>query len=133
MEIKPDTSRVLMSDVLKGTIPELEDEIAKDPISGKHVIAIAHRVVAGKADGLVGILRGVLFGKDPEIAFRIELNDAMDIVDAPQLHFNGFEFHHGERIIKMPGPFLVEAARIDDISAQDQMCTLSLHLKRPAR
>jgi hypothetical protein len=134
MELKTDPSRVLMSDVLKGQVPELEGEAGLDPVSGKHVIVVAEKVTNGsKKEGLVGILRSVLFDVEPEIEFRIDLTEALNIVEAQRLAFGGFELHHEARVIPMPGPFVVKACRIDDISAQDQLCTISLHLKKQPR
>lgn len=132
MEMKADPTQVLMSDVLRGSVPELEGETAP---AANHVVVIADRITNGgtKRDALVGVLRGILFDVDPEIEFRIALEEAMNIVQAPGLSFGGFELHHGERIIPMPGPFVVKAARIDDINVPDQLCTLSLHLKKQAR
>lgn len=130
MEMKADPSHVLMSDVLKGQVPELEGEAPADPFRGKHVVVVAEKIVAGKREGMVGILRGILFDKDPEIDFRVDLVEALNIVEANQLAFGGFELHHEERVIRIPGPFIVKAARIDDISVPDQLCTLSLGLLR---
>lgn len=134
LHVRPDTSRILMSDELRGTVPDLEEEVPEDPNAGQHVVVIAHRRVMEQIDPIVGILRSVLLnGIEPKIEFRVQMKDAMDIVDTPGVSFDGFELHHGERIIKVPGPYIVTAAQIDDISPPDQMCTLGLHLKKPAR
>ncbi len=130
MEMKPDTSHVLMSETLRGNVPELEDTEHVDVPRGKHVIVIAEKVVGPTTTGLIGILRGVLFDVEPEIEIRIELKEALDVIEANNLLFKRFELHHEERIVNIPGPFKVKAARIDDISAQDQLCTISLHLKK---
>jgi len=134
LHLHPNNASILMSDTLKGNVPVLEDEPAPpDPLENQHVVVIAAKRVGSQVDAIVGILRGVLFDVDPEIEFRIQLSEAMDIIEAPGISFDGFELHHGERIINMGGPYLVKAARIDDISSKDQMCTLGLHLKKPAR
>ena len=134
--IKPATERVLMSDVLRGQVPEIEDDQPIEPaIAGEGVIVIAHKLTGGatKEEGMVGILRGIHLGKEPEIEFRVELKEALDVIEAKGLSFPMFELHHGERIIQIPGPFIVEAARLDEIMIAEQMCTLGLHLKKPAR
>ena len=137
-EIKAETSRVLMSDVLKGRVPEdLEDEAvagAVDVLEKEVVSVIANvQVGTGKATAVCGILRSVLFESEPELEFRVTLDDALSIVEAQQLQFLGFELHHGDRVIKGPGPLLIKGARIDDIDAPNGLCTLSLGFKRPAR
>lgn len=134
LRIQADPSHVLMSDVLRGQIPALEGEGSTDQLDGKHVVVVAQKVVGQKTEGLIGILRGALLGTDPEIELRIDLKEALEIIRAPGLSFTGFELHHGEDlVIPIPGPFIVRAARIDEISAQDQLCTLGLHLVKQVR
>jgi O-succinylbenzoate synthase len=132
MEMKPNTSRVLMSDVLKGQVPDFDEEVVEQ-LNGKHVILVAEVHVGAKTQGVTGLLRGVMFGANPEVEFRLDLEEALSIIEAQGLSFGKFELHHGERIVALPGPFVVVQARIDDISAQDQLCTMWLQLKRPAR
>lgn len=133
MEMKADTNHVLMSDVLKGQVPELEGEHPVDQLHGKHVIVITERVIGDKVDGMVGILRGLMLGENPEIEFRCDIKEALAILKANSLSFNRFELHHGEDVVPVVGPFIVKAARIDEIVVQDQLCTLGLHLQRQAR
>ena len=135
MEMKADKSQVLMSDVLKGQVPELEGEHPVDQMhAATQVILIAEKIVGGKTEGMVGILRGLLLGQDPEIEFRTDLKEALFILKANQLSFTKFEIHYGEDIVvPIPGPFVVKAARIDEISPADQLCTLGLHLTKQAR
>jgi|SRR5579885_790021 len=137
-EIKAETSRVLMSDVLKGRVPEeLEDEAVAGAIDAleKSVVNVIAKIQIGegKATAVCGILRSVLFETEPELEFRVTLDDALAIVEAQSLQFLGFELQHDKRTIKCPGPFLIKGARIDDIDAPNGLCTLSLGLKRPAR
>ena len=133
IEVQPDTSNILMSDVLKGNVPALDETTVEAMPQDRHVVVVADKVTASKREGLVGILRGVLFDADPEIGFRVELDEAMKLIEEPGVSFASFELHHGERVVKMPGPFTIKTARIDDISAQDQLCTISLQLKKQAR
>lgn len=131
MEMKADPSHVLMSDVLKDKLPDLAEQV--ENARKKHVIVVGHMVIGTKTEGITGILRGVLFGAAPEIEFRIQLESALTIIQTSNVSFAKFELHHEERIVDMPGPFTIVAARIDEILAQEQMCTLGLHLKRAAR
>jgi hypothetical protein len=132
MEMKADKSHILMSDVLKGNVPELENETV-EMSSGKAVIAVFSKVAGNKVEGMVGALRGVLFDVNPEIEVRVEVEEAFKVVRTSNLQFQKFELHYGEDVIEVPGPFIVTAARIDAIDVFDHMCTLSLNLKRPAR
>lgn len=134
MEMKADTAHVLMSDVLRGHIPALEDAAIAETANAasQHVIVVAERLHGGGSTSIVGVLRGVLLGPEPEIEFRCEIKESFDIVEAPGPAFNRFELHHGERVVNVVGPFDVKAARIDEISVNDQLCTLGLHLVRRA-
>lgn len=131
MEMTADTSHVLMSDALRGQVPGLDGDVPAP--SAQHVIIIAERMIGDKSTPMVGVLRGVLLGVDPEIEFRCELKEALDVIEAQNLSFGRFELHHAERIVHVPGPFIVKAARIDEISPSDQLCTLGLHLVKPPR
>jgi len=130
--MKVDTSHVLMSDVLRGQVPDLDEQIEANTqdLARKHVLVVAEKTVGAHVSGIVGILRGALLGPEPEIEFRCQINEALDIIEASSLVFNKFELHHDERVLSVPGPFTVKAAKIDEISAQDQLCTLGLHLSR---
>lgn len=130
MEVKADNSRVLMSDVLKGQVPELEGEA--EGLEALYVHVIVALRVGNKQTALAGILRSVLFGEDPELEFRVQLEEALAFVEANDMQVLGFELHHGMKVIKVPGPLVVKAVRIDDVAFAEQLCTLSLGLKRRA-
>jgi hypothetical protein len=137
-EMKAETSRVLMSDVLRGRVSEeIEDEatIAAADILEKSVVSVVAnlQVGTGKSTAVCGILRSVLFEAEPELEFRVTLDEALGIVEAQNVQFLSFELHHGERVVRTPGPFLIKGARIDDIDALNGLCVLSLGLKRPPR
>lgn len=129
MKMRADPNHVLMSDVLKGNVPSLEGE--GTPLGLQMpVTVIVEKNVAGASTSLLGILKGVLLGQEPEIEFRCELKEALDILDAPNLLIGRFEMHFDQRIVSVPGPFLVKQARLDEIVPEDQLCTLGLHLTR---
>ncbi len=126
---EPDNTRVLMSEQLRGQVPELEDDQMEE-LSNKFVYVIAARKFAEKPAPMSGILKTVLLDKEPEIEFVVELSDALFSIKTDGLCFDGFELHHGEEIIEIPGPFLVKAARIHDIDAIRQTCVFALSLKK---
>jgi hypothetical protein len=133
MEMKADPSRVLMSEALRGQVAEeLENEAA---VSLEHhaVTVVASIQLGDTKTAVVGLLRSVLFEAEPELEFRVQLDDALDVVAAQSLQFLGFELHHSERVIETLGPFTVKGARIDDVDTLSQLCTLSLGLKRPPK
>ena len=127
---------LMMSDALRGNIPQLENDIPiLDPNAGEHIVVIAAKRVYQQSTpvGVAGILREVLFDVEPAIQFRVMLTDALDIIEELGVSFDGFELHHGQRIIPLVGPFMIKSASIKEISPQDQMCTLQLLLKRTSR
>ena len=125
-----------MSETLRGQVPELDDENVADidEIQSHHIIVVADKIVNGARTGLVGVLRGLMLGVEPEIEFRIDIDEALDLINTQGLMFGNFELCHGEKkSVKIVGPFVVKSARMEDISVQDQLCTLGLHLVKQAR
>lgn len=133
-----DNSRVLMSDVLKGNVPEIEDAQSLEKASMQAVFVIADRQFNGKSNPMSGILRTILFDKEPEIEFVTQLDDALMTVSTEGLAFGGFELQHGETSIPFTAGedpkgkwyFGVRAIRILDIDIMRQTCVLALSLKR---
>lgn len=126
-----------MSDMLKGNVSDLASHDDDDPYmeavtsaETRYVHVIADRRVANKSLPLVGLLRTVLFDEQPEIEFKVDLTEALATVKAAGLSFAGFELEHGTEVVKMPGPFIVKAARIQEIDPLTQTCVLALHLTR---
>jgi len=114
---------------------ELENEAQAADILEKSVVSVIANVQVGKgkSTAVCGILRTVLFEAEPELEFRVTLDDALSVVEAQNIQFIGFEPHHGDRVIKVPRPFLIKGARIDDIDAMNSLCVLALGLKRPPK
>lgn len=134
MEMKAETSKVLMSEALRGRLPEdMEDEAATSPLEANMVTVVLHMQFGAQKTAVVGILRSVLFENEPEVESKVQLDEALTIVSAEKMVFLGFELHHGERVIPCPGPFAIKGARIDDIDIASGMCLLSLGLKRPLK
>ncbi len=130
MELKTDPTKILMSDALRGQLPELEsDEI--DQLSSQYVHVVVDRWVGQQQIPLIGLLKSVLFDLEPELEIKVELKEALSVVKARDLRVEGFELQHGEdETVTVPGPFNIKAARIEDINAQMQTCVLSLQLLR---
>ncbi len=130
MELKANPSKILMSDALKGQLPDFEDEkVAR--MSEQYVHVIIDRWVADKPVPLVGLLRSVLFDTEPELDVKVDLIEALEVVKSTDLMIKGFELQHGaDTTISVPGPFSVKAARIDNIDAMTSTCILMLQLQR---
>lgn len=130
--MKADTGHVLMSDVLKGQVPELEGEVPAAVVD-RHVVVVIEKVVSNESTAVIGVLRGVLLGAEVELEFKCELKEALDILETKGLSIGHFELHHDQRVLQVPGPFIVKAARLDEISPVDQLCALGLHMTKLQR
>lgn len=130
MELKADPSKILMSETLKGQLPDLGDEVF-DNLANGGIYVVMDRRVAKQQQPLAGVLRSVLFDVVPEVEMRVELAEALAVVQAQDLVIEGVELQHGEETtVKMPGPFTVKAARIQEIDVPAQLCVLALQLQR---
>lgn len=129
LEVQPDVDRILMSDTLKDQVADV-DPAALEELSAKYVHVVAHRVVAGQQLPITGIMLSTLFDAKPEVELKVLVDDALDVIEAQDQHFDGFELHHGERIVPLKGPFKVVAARIQEVDVKTQMCVLLLQLER---
>lgn len=130
MEIKPRTDGILMSEILRGQVPQLEDDL---PVStdDMFVTVVAMKHVAGKDPiAIVGSLKSVVFEVAPAIEFKVSLEDAFDVVEGQELWFSSIELHLASRIVTMGGPFAVTAAGVRLEVPADGMCILSLSLAR---
>lgn len=129
LEVQPALDRVLMSDTLKDQVPDV-DPAALEELSAKYVHVIANRVVGGQLLPITGIMLSTLFDAKPEVELKVLVDDALDVIEAQNQYFEGFELHHGTRIVPMTGPFKVAAARIQEVDVKTQMCVLLLQLER---
>lgn len=133
MEMKTNTSKVLMSETLKGQINELDQELYDDLINNGVFVTIKYQSITDKKE-VSGVLRSVLFDETPELELRIEISSALSIVKTNNLTISNFQLQHGEiETVDVPGPFIVKAARIEDLDVPNQLCVLSLQLIRSKR
>lgn len=136
MGMEQEVSTILMSEALRGQVSE-EIENEASAIEQNIVTTIVQVQIAAKKTAIVGILRSVLVENEPELEFKVQLDEALALVEAyrpltEKIVVFGFELHHGERVIQVEGPFAIKGARVDEISPNDGMCILSLGLRRPA-
>jgi len=129
MDIKANPHHILMSDTLKGTVPEFESDTVSE-MRDKYIHVVADRRISGQQVPLVGLLRTVMFGESPEVEMKVEISDAIATIKAEQLFFEVFTFQHGDDDLLLPGPFTVSAARIQEIDPITQTCILALGLQR---
>lgn len=130
-EIKTDSSKILMSDVLKGQVEDFDDSIEKMEMMSIYVI-VDRTIGPDKLKPFSGILRGISLGIDIEIEMRMSLTDVIDIIseNANSISIEGFELHQGENIIKKVfGSFVSKTIRVDEIDVINDLCVLGLQLQ----
>lgn len=121
--------KIMMSETLRGRLPELESDIA-DQLHDQYVHVLIDRRIGGKLLPFAGLLTTVLFGANPEIEIKVELIEALETIKANGLTFDRFDLQYGEKVtVAMAGPFKARAARIQDIDPSTQTCVLALQLE----
>lgn len=129
-KVSAQAPRLLVSDALRDQLPDdLDAEVASELDASAISVVIAVQV-GDTQKGVAGILRSVLFEKEPEVELRVTVDDALAFVSAANLRVINFELQTGDRTIKVDGPFSVKGARIDDISIDNQLCTLSVGMQK---
>lgn len=129
INVVPSVDRILMSDTLRGNVPALEsDGQVQDVEADNYVFVTAEKISNHERVAVVGILRGIELGLEPQVEMRLSIVHALDIIETPGLLFGGFELKTLDRVVNIPGPFKVKSARLFDIDTLAQMCTLGLHL-----
>lgn len=128
-----DSNRLLMSDSIKGMVPELEDEQIVS-LSDSYVMVTFQFLVDDTEKILGGSLVGIAFDTQEEakIDARVNLGDAYDIikkyVQTSRLSCGVFYMHLGDNEIPFVGPFAVAHPKIHDFDHQNKMCTLGVDL-----
>ena len=132
--IEDNANRLLMSDSIKGMVPELEEERIDD-ISTSFVVAAmemmyefdsSHDVIAGKVVGLS--LETI---NEVKLDIRIELEKAYQLVkkySSSGLSCRMLYLHLGDDEICFEGDFRIASPKMLDFDHQNKMCTLGIDL-----
>jgi hypothetical protein len=129
-----DSNRLLMSDSIKGMVPELEDDQIEQ-LSDSYVMTTFQFLLEGTEKILGGSLVGISLENLEEIKLdvRVNLGDAYDIIkkyveETSRLSCGMFYMHLGDSEIPFSGPFEVSRPKIHDFDHQNKMCTLGVDL-----
>lgn len=122
-----ENDRILASADIADRIDDV-DQI--DRLAASYVIVVIDRRVAGEMRPISGILNSVLLDEKIELDVKIQLTDALDVLQTTGTQrIVGFELHHGERIVPVnKGTMMIVAARLQDIEPKTQMCSLAMQL-----
>jgi len=142
--VTANTDNVLMSDVLKGEVPEIEGDQVEQ-MAAKYIIAVVHvapqRLSATRGEGvfvMTGTLRSIMCDDATiEIEMNTDLNDAMSFVNSyaernpdTALVVAGLDLHQGVNVTEFKGRCDIVACRLLEIDYARTMTTLLLQLKR---
>ena len=139
-EAKAHTSRILMSDVLKGIMPEdvdATDDVAA--VAQNFTIVILGCCIRGDETPMVGTLDSVMFQEHIlELSVKVELDTALAMLKAApclsggpvDVRFNFVELHNGEDITRFEpdGGMSIKGVRVEQVDHHRRMCMLLLNL-----
>jgi len=126
------TNRLLMSDSLKGMVPDLEDDasqIASQLVNSFIITAIELHGF----EPLVGSLAGISYDeKIIKLDVKLKLEQAYDVFTdlamGKTITCEAIQMHLSERMNRIVGPFKLELPKMFGIDAQDRMCVLAVDL-----
>jgi len=133
LKITTSTSKLLMSDSLKGTVPEFEDaEVGEQ--SKNFIIAILEIVInKSKTEPLMGSLVGIELGDNVKIDFKMLLSDAFSTIglfNQGKIDINSIQLHLLNDVMYIDGPFKITSMKLIDIDQTLQLCVLAIDLTR---
>jgi len=131
--IDDNDNRLLMSDSLRGMLPDLEDDQLK-LLSDAFVIATIELLFEQNVEVVAGSLAGASFDNlEIKLDIRAGLNDAYDVIKkfkTSGLSCRLFYLHRGDDEICFEGPYKISSTKIMDFDRQLKMCTIGFDLIR---
>jgi len=126
------TDRILMSDDIRGMVPELETESLKD-YNDSFVVATIDLSNEGHTDILVGSVAGISFENASEIKLdvRVNIDEAFRTVKKHKttgLSCRMFYMYLGDDELLLEGPYKISSSKMMDFDHQNKMCTLGVDL-----
>lgn len=135
--IRVNNDRVLMSDTLKGNVPEIEGTELEE-MAANYIMVVIERQLGADVTAVVGTLRSVMCDDESvELEVNTELDEALIFIRHSEqggsdinMTVAGVELHPGEDDpIRFDRCYLVTGCRLMDIDYRRAMCTLLLQLK----
>lgn len=131
-------NRLLMSEDLRGKVPELDDDILKQ-YESNFVFGVLEGVDPDDGNDMVGNLVGLALEETVKWDFRVNLTTALrfisryvpdDDAGQPVIPCSGFQLFLGDDVIRFPGPFIVVRPKVYDVDNNTKLCTLAVDLTR---
>ena len=132
--IDDNSNRVLMSDSLRGLVPELEDDDIK-AFSESFVVTTIEISTINDSRIIIGSLDGLSFESigDLKIDIRVKVKDAYDIIKLytqTGISSRLLLMHLGDDEISLQGPFKISSPKMMSFDHQNKMCILGLDLNK---
>jgi hypothetical protein len=128
------TNRLLMSDSLRGMVPELEEDKIRD-MSDAFLVGGMELIYddMDEIDVLAGKIEGISFEALSTIKLdvRLELKKAYDTIKkyaSTGLSCRMFYLYHGDDELIFEGPYKISSSKLLDFDFENKMCTLGVDL-----
>jgi len=122
----PDSSRVMMSDMIAD---HLEDLDPVEKARSNYIIATLGFQHGSESFDLVGSAVSYLFDEYFELEIKVDVTDAFYITKMwPKISVNSFELSKGSEKISFHEGYKISAFRIQEIDHPMQMCVIAMKL-----
>lgn len=126
------SDRLLMSDDIKGMIPELESETL-NVYNDSFVVATLDLSVDESTDIIVGSVAGISFESSAEIKLdvRVNIDEAFRVIKKYKtagLSCRMLYMYLGDDELSFEGPYGISCPKMMDFDHQNKMCTLGVDL-----
>ena len=130
--IDTQANRLLMSDSLKGMVPDLEDDASQIVSQLVNSFVITAIELHG-SEPLVGTLDGISYDeKTIKLDIKLKLEQAYDMFTdlavGKTVTCEAIQMHLSERMNRIMGPFKLVSPKMFAIDAQEKMCVLAIDL-----
>lgn len=125
---------LMMSDSIRGQIPDLEDDAVKK-LEDSFLVAALEVKFGDSIEPLVGSTVGLSFESDMNISvdLRVSTPDAFDLLKkhgAFAVECTTFYVYLGQEEICHRGPYRFTSLKVLDFDHQNKMCTLGIDMVR---
>ena len=123
-----DSSVVMMSDVLRDNVSEVDNEV--EQFSDRFIVVT---LLVNTGDSIQPIVGSNIFyslsNDEYELGVRVYVIDAFDLSGVwEKIKLEGFELELGKESIKFDGPLKIKSLQVKDIDPERQMCALVVKL-----
>jgi hypothetical protein len=128
------SNRLLMSDSIRGIIPDLEDDVSQIVAQASDSFIITALEIHGD-EAVVGSLDGISVDERiVKLDVKLKLEQAYQlfnqVVAGKETTCEAVQLHLGDKMSRVPGPFKLVTPKMFGIDANNKMCVLAVDLIR---